>query len=161
MALFLYFAWCYVVFSRGVFSSFCPFTWLSGEKTKNKSLRWRDFAWRFFVFSRLFSSFCVAHLVISSFRLVLFRLFVILRGVFLLFRLFTWRSGGAKRRNYAMQMDEITIKTPREITKRRNSQAKIEGIKSVKWRYFAWRFLSFHALFCHFAWSISLFRHYD
>ena len=38
-----------------------------------------------------------------------------------LFRLFAWRNGAAPRQNNAKRNDEITKKTPSEITKRRNN----------------------------------------
>ena len=76
----------YFVFSPGVFSFFVF--------SPGVFSLFRLFAWRFFV--------------ISSFRVASFRYFVFSRGVFSSFRLFAWRSGGAKRRNNARRKDEIT-----------------------------------------------------
>ena len=57
-------------------------------------------------FRARFSSFRVAHFVFSSFRLALFRLFVISLGVFSLFRLFAWRYFVLARRHNARRKDE-------------------------------------------------------
>ena len=50
----------------------------------------------------------MAHFVFSSFRLALFRLFVISLGVFSLFRLFAWRYFVLAPRHNARRKDERT-----------------------------------------------------
>ena len=51
---------------------------------------------------------CLWHFVISSFRLALFRLFVISRGVYSLFRLFAWRYFVLVPRHNSRRKDEKT-----------------------------------------------------
>ena len=78
------------------------------EKTQNKSLNGVISHGVFSSFCAHFSSFGVAHFIFLSFRLVLFRLFVISLGVFLLFRLFAWRYFVLAPRHNARRKDEIT-----------------------------------------------------
>ena len=70
----------------------------------------------FLSFRARFSSFRVAHFVFSSFRLALFRLFVISLGVFSLFRLFAWRYFVLAPRYNARRKDE-RMKWHKQATK--------------------------------------------
>ena len=87
--------------------------------------------------------------VFSSFRLALFRLFVISLGVF------SWRFFVFSLGVMAGQKDEIT---PGEKTNYEKTPGEKTKNKSLKWRYFAWRFFVFSRSF--FVISHGAFRYF-